>query len=144
MRNVDSDKVYIRLNPSDSIEFKRTILEILINLIQSQIISKRFDEIRKVEVKNVRQLKSFIEGMNTDLNQISEALPKRATKAENEWDERLKVRKKIDVSEIKSKEKGEFEEERGIKEFRIPKTASKEKKYQMELEHIKSMLERLR
>ena len=138
MRNVDSDKVYIRLNPSDSIGFKRTILEILINLIQSQIISKRFDEIRRVEVKSVGQLKSFMQGMNTDLDQIHEILPKRAKRTQDEWDEKLKLRKKTNL-----KEKEESSGIGGIKEFRIPKTTSKEKRYQMELENIKAMLDRL-
>ncbi len=144
MRNVDSDKVYMRLDPADSIEFKRTILEILINLIQSQIISKRFDEIRKAEVKNVKQLKTFMEGMDTDLDQISEALPKRATRTRDEWDEKLKFNKKMDVDDIGSREKGELDSTEMKKELRIPKTTSKEKRYQMELENIKNMLDRLR
>lgn len=140
MKDIDSEKVYIRLEPAESIEYKKRILEILINLIQSQIISKRFGEIRKAEVKMVRQLNIHMGGMHTDLDQIFEQLPKRAHAKREEWDEKLKARKR-GAGRI-----GTMEEEKeawGKKEFMIPKTTSKEKRYQMELERIKAMLGRL-
>lgn len=130
MKNVDSKSVYVRLESSESIEYKRKILEILISLIQSQIISKRFDEIRKADSKISTQLKTNFRTLHEDLNKLLENLPRRAETKDKEWDESPMIKKKLGHEEIS----------------KTPeiKPGKKTDKYRIELEQIKAQLARLR
>lgn len=139
MTEIESEKVFVRLEPAQSIESKRKVLGMAINLIQAQIASKKFGEIRKAELKMMRQIKTDWKGIQNDVDKILEGIPKRVRK-EKEIEKRFSAEKRAEIGWIA--EGIEKEEIKG--KSAAPKISGKERKYREELEKIKFRLSKLR
>jgi|GEM_PF-5257941 len=123
-KNELSDKeIYVRISPSDAVECKKNLLEITASIVNTQLISERFKELRKHEVIQKSSAKRALRIFSSSLNKISAELPK------------IKI--------PKPHEKREFIEE---KEKLVPKpalAAIKKKTLSQELEEIRSKIKSL-
>ncbi|MEM2956263.1 MAG: hypothetical protein QW041_01665 [Candidatus Pacearchaeota archaeon] len=72
----ESKDIFIKLEPSDSIELKRTLLEISASSIKMQLISKRFKEKTNQEIKERALAKRYMRETSNLIYQLIEKLPK--------------------------------------------------------------------
>lgn len=127
MAKVESKKVYVRLEPSETVESRRNILESMARLIDMLMISKKFKRLRKEELSDIRKEKTAAQEIIEGIESLQEKLPQM---------EKLAERKHI--GKIKAKK------ERKEIAIRVPSHAlSKSEKYKIELEEIKERLARL-
>lgn len=140
MAEVESNKVYVRIEPSEYLQCKKDILESNINLIKMLIISRRFKELRREEAVEVRRAKRVTKSFSDHTDRIIEMLPKEVKEGEDEqWKRKMKKFGKV---RDKSDEKIEGKKESISK--RVSSVGlTKEDKYQRELEEIREKLARL-
>jgi len=73
---VENKDVYVKIDADDSIELKKTLLEIIASQINMQIVSERFKEKRAEEAKQKSVAKRYMKEIATHVNGMIEKLPK--------------------------------------------------------------------
>ena len=142
--DVESNDVFIKFDPIESIECKKELLEMTANGIASLIISERYKALREKEIKTRTIMKRTLNELQNLTNSLIEILPK----AKKDKHEEMEEREMKEFEEIKEKvEKSAARESKGKKVIekakskdirRFPKT--KEEVLEQELLDIKRKL----
>jgi len=132
--DVDESEVYFRLEPFESAEIKRDILESVAGILRMQINSEKYFEIRK-EIRKTRigAEKNMVE-LKRNINEIMEKLPAKKTVEQLE----IKAEKKEEKHGMDAKN-----EVKAIKEEKTKKRKKEEYSLNNELEEIQRRLEQL-
>ena len=122
----DEEDVYIRIDPDNSAETKKQLLEITASFIKIQMIYEKLKNFGKKEIAYRNAAKRDIKSINTLINQITTDMPKikiprEITKIE---EAELKGEKELVLSAMRTAE----EAMRGGKKYETSKTATKKPK----------------
>jgi len=119
MMDIEENKVFLKFDASEISECKKEVLEIVESLIQAEIASRKFSELRIRERKMVSRLKNDLKIIYNDLKKLPEELPRRIhhrekkefpeefiedNKSHKESNKKIKNVKKISDSERYMKE----------------------------------------
>lgn len=125
MADIESDKVFVKLNTFEATEYKKRVLEMVEGLIHAEISSKKFCDLRIKEKKIVSRLKNDLKDIHRDVQKLHAKLPH-------------KIHHKEEHTPLK--ETKEHPKEKSVKKS---KKLSKAVRYKVELEEIKAKLSKL-
>ena len=131
MDGIEDNKIFFKLDASESVEYKREILEIVESLIKAEIASKKFSELRAREKKIISRIKNDLKSIHKDMRKVTEELPHKIHHREKEEYPEADVAKK-EINAYKSNKK----KDNG-------KNMSDSERYMKELEDIREKIARL-
>ena len=126
MDGIEDNKIFFKLDASESVEYKREILEIVESLIKAEIASKKFSELRAREKKIISRIKNDLKSVHKDMRKI------------NFW--ALDCLKGNPEADIKKKEINVY---KSNKKKDNEKNMSDSERYMKELEDIREKIARL-
>ena len=104
--DIEENKVFLKFDASEISECKKEVLEIVESLIQAEIASRKFSELRIRERKIVSRLKNEIKSVYKDMKKLPEEMPHRIRHREKEeFQEEPREKSKILINKNKTTKK---------------------------------------
>jgi len=120
---VDDSEVYFRIEPFESIDVKKDILESVSGILRMQISSEKYREIKTEIEKKRRDAEKNIIELKRKINEITEKLPsqkaleKLKIEGRKAGKEKVEIKKEIKKAEVKKEIKKEYSLERELAEI---------------------------